>query len=205
VSTPNTYINPSQFNLSQTLDREIVIGPLKLNASDLPVPQEVSDAVNDINKAMLAIFVFYILGIAFSGLSFLACIAAFGMNTTSRLVPLINTIIAALAALTLGIGSALTTAVAKKGEEEINERGQEVGISAQAGVKFMIISWVAFGTSFVAVLFWIASACVGRRTKRNSQYPDSEKPVRRSTSIDPAGRPLHGVRFFSGRRGKQGR
>ena len=60
-----------------------------------------------------------------------------------------------LGTLALMLGSAVTTAVARKGVAKINEAGDDTGIAAIAGRKFMILSWVAFGLMAAALLAWL--------------------------------------------------
>jgi hypothetical protein len=201
---PVTNFVSSQFNLSSILNQEIELGPLDLKASDLPLPDSVTDAINTLNSAMLAIFVFYVLGIVFSGLSFLACIATLSLNSTSWVIALFNSILSGLATLTYGIGSAITTAVAKRGESQINEMGDDVGITATAGNKFLIITWVAFGATFLAFLVWNTSCCMGLWARvKNPRHTDTEKPVGRHGS-DGSTKPLAGVRFSRFGRKKDG-
>lgn len=165
-----------QFNLTEVLDHEISVGPLDLNPADLPIPDEINDAINYVNGFLLAIFVLFCIGAGFAGLSFLAGIAALstgGMGRSrngavktgpSRGMSLINAILTGLAALALAIGAAITTAVAKKGQGEINDKGSEVGISANAGTKFIIITWVSFATMFLALVYWVVAGIKGRKT-----------------------------------------
>ncbi|KAM0810890.1 putative Actin cortical patch SUR7/pH-response regulator pali [Seiridium cardinale] len=169
-----------QFNLTEVLDHEISVGPLDLNAADLPIPDDITDAINYLNGFLLAIFVLFCIGAGFAGLSFLASIAALstgGMGKSragttrtgpSRLMSLINAILSGLAALALMVGAAITTAVAKKGQEKINDKGSEVGISANAGTKFIIITWVSFATMFVTLLYWVVAGIKGRKTTTTS-------------------------------------
>ncbi|KAK6192987.1 hypothetical protein LQW54_012911 [Pestalotiopsis sp. IQ-011] len=186
----------TQFNLTEVLDREISVGPLDLNPADLPIPDDITDAINYLNGFLLAIFVLFCIGAGFAGLSFLGGIAAISLSGTSktgktgpsRLVSLVNFILTGLASLALLIGAAITTAVAKKGQEKINDKGSEVGISANAGTKFIIITWVSFAVMFVAALYWIvagirgrSSATTGRRRGPPGKFWYREKKTRHSS------------------------
>ncbi|ORY63062.1 actin cortical patch SUR7/pH-response regulator pali [Pseudomassariella vexata] len=159
-----------QFNLTEVLDHELQVGPLKLNLNQLGFPEDIQDFIDYLNSFLLAIFVFYVLGSALAGLSFLLCIVELTLRNQSTLIRISGIITAGLSALTLGVGSAITTAVAKKGESEINEKGDDVGISANAGGKFMIISWVSFGAMFVAFIVWLLSFCMGRKKTRGASH-----------------------------------
>lgn len=187
------------FNLTEVLDKEIDAGPLDIDLTKVQVPEAVQDAIDMLNAALFAIFIFYVLGSAFSGLSFLFCIAALSARFRERdghkKTILFNAASAGLAALTLLVGSVMTTVVANQGSRAINEAGEEAHISAITGRKFMIISWVAFGLMAAAFSIWTVS-CFFPRKDRWSQGPrrsDAEKG-RASTSSD------RGLLGFFGRR-----
>lgn len=167
-----------QFNLTEVVNHEISFGPLDLNPADLPIPDEITDAINYVNGFLLAIFVVFCIGAGFAGLSFLASIAALSMGARSqagtvksgpsRGISLINTILSGLAAVALAIGAVTTTVIAKRGQNDINKKGGEVGISANAGTKFIIITWVSFASMFVAFLYWIVASIKGRKASASS-------------------------------------
>ncbi|KAK7956877.1 sur7 protein [Apiospora aurea] len=165
-----------QFNLSSVLDREIEVGPLDLNPADLKIPEGIQEAINYLNGFLLAIFALYVIGIGFSGIVFLLCIGALTIGP-STLFSVASAITATLAALALGIASAISTAIAKKGASEINDKGDDVGISAKAGGKFMIITWVAFGSIVVALISWIGIWLKNRRSgvPRKQHRSDKER------------------------------
>lgn len=177
-------------NLTEILDKEIDLGPLNINAADLKLPEKVQDAIDLLNGCLLAVFVFYVLGSAFSGLGFLLAIAALALSRkplgNQKFIILLNGANAFLGALTLMIGSALTTAVANKGAAQINDAGGDAGIAAVAGRKFLVISWVAFGLMGATLLFWTAACCFprkGRWDQGRSAY-HQEKTARPSVSSD---------------------
>ncbi|KAI1097594.1 hypothetical protein F4804DRAFT_159885 [Jackrogersella minutella] len=153
------------FNLTDVLQKEIDAGPLKLNASDIPIPDSIQETIDYLNSFLLATFVLYVLGSGFSGLSFLSCIVVLTLrrSTINRVSIIINIVLAALATLCLAISSAIATAISKKGVSEINSAGDDVGISAIEGTKFMTISWVAFAVMFVTLLFWSVPCCLPRK------------------------------------------
>ncbi|KAI0483143.1 hypothetical protein GGR56DRAFT_623091 [Xylariaceae sp. FL0804] len=159
------------FNLTETIYDEISEGPLNgtLTTKEIRelLPDEVQTAVDYLNEFLLALFVFYVLGAAFSGLSFLFCIATLTLRrkSISGAIVLANLVVDTLAVLALVVASAIVTAVSKKGVSKINEKGEDLGISAVAGTKFMIISWVAFAVMFVSLIFWCAVCCVPQRSR----------------------------------------
>jgi hypothetical protein len=161
-----------QFNLSGVLDHELSVGPLDLNLADLKLPDAIQEAVDYLNKFLLGIFVITCIGAGFAGLAFLVCIAEVSMSfrpsssasaSSGRGRALIQVILSGLSALALMIAAAMITGVAEKGKSEINDKGGDVGISAHAGTKLMIVSWVAFAVMFVALLYWVGILFMGRR------------------------------------------
>ncbi|KAI4865118.1 hypothetical protein F4820DRAFT_308555 [Hypoxylon rubiginosum] len=170
------------FNLTEVLQREIDEGPLDINAADVPIPDSIQQTIDYVNSFLLAAFVLYVLGSAFSGLSFLSCIVVLTLrrDVIGRGTILINAALSAPAVLALAVGSAIATAVSKRGVAEINDRGAEAGISAVEGTKFMIVSWVAFAVMFVALLFWCVACCLPRR-RGSAAAGWGEKAPRAST------------------------
>ncbi|KAH0433235.1 SUR7 protein [Colletotrichum camelliae] len=175
VTAPNVWLNVSactqpkpgpNVNLTKMLDQELSVGPLRLSLADLDWPDTIEDALDKVNKALLAIFVLYVLGIGFSGLAILGSFAAFFLGPAKR-VTIPNFTFAILAAIVLFAGSLVTTIGAKKGAEQLNDVGEDVGLSAEAGQNFMIISWVAFAVMAASAVYWVSQCCVARRsTKR---------------------------------------
>ncbi|KAI1336277.1 hypothetical protein F5Y15DRAFT_395054 [Xylariaceae sp. FL0016] len=143
----------------------------------LVVPDDIQDAVDYLNGFLLALFVFYVLAAGFSGISFLFCIIVMVLRRKdiSRGIIWMNVVIDTLAVLMLTIASATVTAISNKGVKEINDKGQDIGISGIRGTKIIILSWVAFGVMFLTLVFWSAYACgcAGRSaTKRSSKDPE---------------------------------
>ncbi|TDZ40640.1 SUR7 family protein pun1 [Colletotrichum spinosum] len=174
VTAPNPWLNVTKctqprpgpnVNLTKMLDQELSIGPMQISLADLEWPDSLEDALDKVNKALLAIFVLYVLGIAFSGLAILGSLAAFFLGFKKRMT-VTNFVFAFLAALVLFAGSLVTTIGAKEGAKQINDLGDDVRISADVGQKFMIISWVAFAVMAAAAVYWVTQFCVDRRSRR---------------------------------------
>lgn len=147
------------------LDQELSVGPLRLSLADLDWPDTIEDALDKVNKALLAIFILYVLGIGFSGLAILGSLAAIFLSS-SKGVTIVNFIFAILAAVVLFAGSLVTTIGAREGTKQINDLGDDIGLSADVGTKFMIISWVAFAVMAAAAVYWVTQCCVTRRTTK---------------------------------------
>ncbi|TRX93126.1 hypothetical protein FHL15_005994 [Xylaria flabelliformis] len=165
VSNPSAWYNLTnctaqqpglRLNLSEILDHEIQAGPLKLNLNQLPIPEKVQDAVDIVNNALLALFVFYALAGGLAGLSFLLSLAVliFLRKRVTKPVVWANTGIAGLGTFFLLVGSAVITYVNNKGVEEINKAGKDVGISGIKGTKLITLSWITFGLMAFTALYW---------------------------------------------------
>lgn len=152
-------------NLTKMLDQELEIGPLSISIADLEWPDSIEDTLDKVNKFLLAIWVLYVLAIGFSGLSILGSLAAFFMGFKKSMT-VTNFIFAFLATLVLFAGSLITTIGAKEGAKQITDLGEDIGIAASAGQKFMIISWVSFAVMFAAAIYWVTQFCVERRPRK---------------------------------------
>lgn len=152
-------------NITELLDHELKVGPVHLNAAALSFPQGIQRQVDKLNSLLLAVFVFYVLGIGFSGLAMLLCVAGF-FFVLSRVVMLSNLAAAALAGLTYLIGSLIVTIGAREAASTISDFGEDVGVSADAGQKFIILSWVAFALMAVATVYWFAELWIDRRNRK---------------------------------------
>ncbi|KAI1264190.1 actin cortical patch SUR7/pH-response regulator pali [Xylariaceae sp. FL1019] len=173
-----------RLNLSAILDHEIDVGPLDLNLNQVPIPDKVQTAINLVNDALKALFVIYVLAIAFSGLSaLLSALAGVAMlfrknEHQLRIIYLSNVAISSIATLLLLISSAIVTYVNNKGVEEINDAGKDVGISGIKGLKFITLTWVAFGLAAASTLVWMVAFFKDRmpfgRGARSSGFRKSE-------------------------------
>ncbi|KAI0596479.1 actin cortical patch SUR7/pH-response regulator pali [Biscogniauxia sp. FL1348] len=179
ATTPGAWYNSTnctaqqpgvQFNLSNIVAMEISAGPLNIDVVDLLLPEGVQETIDTLNKYTRVAFVLYVLGSVLSGLSFLACVAVLTLkwrqdgdgSGIGRPTLLANLALTGLATLVLAIGSAVATAIERRGVAEINDRGAGAGITGIAGPKFLVISWLAFAVMLVALLFWAVPFCLPR-------------------------------------------
>ena len=154
-------------NLTDIVDHELKIGPVHLNLADIDWPPTLQKQLDKLNALLLAIFVLYVLGIAFAGLAILAAAAALFL-ALRRAITLANFALAALAALALLVGSIIITVGANEAANTINDIGEDVGVSATAGHKFIVLSWVAFAVMAAASLFWMLDFCFDWRARRRA-------------------------------------
>lgn len=156
------------FDPRETLQRELNASGHgdRINLEDLEWPSELDDGIHALEVASNAMFVLYCLGAAFAFVALVAALA--GIFFSGRLSATVNIIIDLLAFLSVGIASAIATAIAVKATQLINDKGESIGISAQKGTKFLIITWVATALLLVASLVWCVDCVAGRRRRRVS-------------------------------------
>lgn len=140
----------------------------EVTLNDLNWPEDIQTGINTLNALMAAMFVLYVIAICFIFLALLA--ALFAVLTSGRLSACLNFMIATLAFLAIGLASALVTAVMVKGSSIINRYGNDIGLQASYGGKFLAITWAATGVMLIALLAWIVEFCVGRRSSKRQNY-----------------------------------
>ncbi|KAF7544901.1 hypothetical protein G7Z17_g9589 [Cylindrodendrum hubeiense] len=154
-----------RFDLNKMINKELSVGPLDITLDDLNWPDSIDDAINTLNSALLALFIFYVLGVGFSGLAMLACVAGFFL-AGRRSVTIGNLTLAALAATSITVGSIIGTVAAHKGADKINDLGEDIGLSASIGSKFIALTWVSSAFMIAAAVYWTAQICLMRRDKK---------------------------------------
>lgn len=141
---------------------------VNVTLQDLKWPEDIDNGIKALNALMAAMFVLYVIAIC---LIFIALLAAvFAVLASGRLSACVNFLIATLAFLAIGLASALVTAVVVKATHLINQYGNDIGIAAYWGGKFLALTWAATGLMFVVVLAWVVEFCVGRRGRRETVY-----------------------------------
>jgi len=170
-----------RFNLTEILNHEISVGPIKFNTNQIPLPDAIEKAIEDFNSALFALFVLFVLGAALSGFSILLNLVSIFFSfvwsrrgshkrdSGHKKTIIGNAVFNFLATIVLAVAAAIATVIGKKASSEITEAGDEVGISANAGMKFIGICWGAFGAMFLAFVFWSSLCCFPRVTYRRSR------------------------------------
>lgn len=158
------------FNATDALQQSLTKANASITLSQLKWPSELEDALNTLRVAAEATFVLYCIGI---GLMFIALLFSLaGIFSTGRLVAFLNVIVAFLAFLSIGIASAIVTAIIVKGSNAINKYGKQIGVEADRGRKFEAITWASTGLMLVVSLAWILETCIGHRRR---SYPNNNK------------------------------
>ncbi|KAM0524441.1 hypothetical protein ACHAPE_000535 [Trichoderma viride] len=177
LNTTNcTHSSPSnRFNLTEILNQELSIGPLDISLADIDWPDSIEEKISDLNNALLALFIFFVLGVGFSGLSMLACIPAFLLGD-KKIILFINTALASLAAATITLGSIVVTAASSIAANAINKAGEKITLVASKGTKFYIISWIASIFMIITSLFWIGKfAMLWKKEKKDRERYSKER------------------------------
>lgn len=150
------------FDISKQLNSELEVGPLHINLSDVDWPDEIQNGLNALNTAVDATFVLYAIGIAAAGCAILASVVAVFLHG-SRLISFGNWGLASLSFFALLIASIIVTVVQAKATDEINKYGNDIGVSASKGRKYLILTWVSVASMFLASMAWVAEFCeIGR-------------------------------------------
>lgn len=154
--------DPTQI-LEDTLNKTTGVN---VTLDDLKWPKDIQTGIAALNALMGAMFVLYVIAIVFIFLCLCAALA--GVITAGRLSACVNFLLATLAFLAIGLASALVTAVVVKGANVINKYGNDIGLEASWGRKFMAMTWAATGLMLLVVLAWIVEFCRGRRVKKET-------------------------------------
>jgi hypothetical protein len=114
----------------------------KVTLDDLKWPQDIDNGIRALNALMAAMFVLYIIAIMVATLAFIA----------------------------IGLASALVTAVMVKATGIINQYGNDIGVEANWGGKFLGLTWAATALMLVVLIAWVVEFCIGRRQTKRTPY-----------------------------------
>jgi len=147
------------FDPTAILQKELKKG---VSLKDIKWPDAIQDGLRALSTAARAMFVMYMIGIATVGLMILTSLAGL---SGSRLLSIVNFLLGNLAFLSLGIASAIATAIAIKSSNVINKYGADIGIAAYKGGKYLAMTWAATALAFIAALAWVVEFCLGRKRR----------------------------------------
>jgi len=173
-----TYCSPVHglyaFDPVAILETELIAG---VSITDLGIPSQVEDGAKALAVAYKAMFICYVVGIALSGLCVLLSLTIGWLE--SRAVAGIAGILSILAALALGVGAAIATAIAVILKDVINKNmGDRLNVWAKNdGGKFMGLSWAAVFAMFVAMIYWGIGCCCcsGSAARRRKEKREQEQ------------------------------
>ncbi|KAG9244904.1 actin cortical patch SUR7/pH-response regulator pali [Calycina marina] len=158
------------FDITQTIDDQLHLGKYNISLTDIDWSDKLQDGINALNVAMDATFVLYAIGIAAAGLAILTSLIAFFLHG-SRLISFGNWGLASIAFIAFLICSIIITIVQKKFTSIINKYGNDIGLYAHRGSKYLVITWVATAVMFLAMVAWVVEFCIGRK-KRSREYTE---------------------------------
>jgi SUR7/PalI family len=161
-----------EFDPGAALQRTLDETNTGVTLSDLGWPADLDKGIRALRDSMRATFVLYCIGVSFAFLALVAFVIwMFGPSAGGdRGRPFACTVLSFLSFFTLGIASAIATAVAVKGNNVIDKYGKAIGVEAERGNRYLALTWVATALMFVATLFGCAGMCFGRRKHRVRQY-----------------------------------
>lgn len=190
------------YNVSAYLDHGLEIGPFELTLNDLGFTDDLQGAVDKLAGIVKAYTIILILGVAFTGLSLLASIAAlFLSNSREHVMLLANLVIATLAVTLLIIGGLLVTIGAHMGAKEANAMGDDIGLNIRAGTGYTVITWVAVGLMLTVFACWLSrflkfrKGKTGRVAGSRKHARDSEESGAYYEGNRPEMRAASGVKF----------
>ncbi|KAF2270368.1 hypothetical protein CC78DRAFT_506893 [Lojkania enalia] len=154
------------FNPNEIIERTLNESGVDVTLDDLQWPDDIQTGIDALRIIQRTAFVLYCIAIALIGISLLVSAAA--LFTSGRLSACLNVMVSVLAFLAIGLASALVTAVIVKGGDLINEYGDEIGLEAHKGSKFMAITWGATAAMLVALVDWCLETCIGHRRRKHA-------------------------------------
>ena len=152
TSCSNTTIN-NHFNPKQTLAEQLKENTNgEIDLTDLEWPSEIDDGLNALKLAQKAVFVFYCIAIASIFLALVFAIV--GVFSDGRLSALTNLLTDGLAFFAILLASAIVTVIAVKSTNLINKYGEDIGVHANKGNKFLALTWSTMGVVFLSWCIW---------------------------------------------------
>ncbi|KAF2705303.1 hypothetical protein K504DRAFT_388614 [Pleomassaria siparia CBS 279.74] len=157
------------FNPTDIVQRALNESGVDVTLADLDWPADIQKGIDTLRVVQKTVFVLYCIAI---GLIFVSLIAALpAIFSSGRMAACLNVMVSTLGFVAIGLASALVTAVIVKGSNVVNKYGNEIGLEAQKGGKFLALTWAATALMFVTVLVWTFETCCGhRRRQRDAGY-----------------------------------
>lgn len=139
------------------LDKQLGVGPFQLNLADLGLTNDIQDKLDDVPKIIQAIVAMYIIGAIFVLLSLFGSCGAIALipNAAGRTIVMGNLGLAGVAVFFLLIGNLITTIGSGVVVEKVTDLGDDIGLSAVRGGKFLALSWGAFVLMLLTMFYWV--------------------------------------------------
>jgi len=162
---------PFSFNPIAILESELLQG-LTLEQVGFPTA-DVDRVVSALEAAYKAMSICYLVGTILAGVSIVTGLVAF---RPSRLLEAVNHLVALLAFVLLGVGSAIATTIAIRVKDVFNQRAAAVNVSATHSVRFLGMTWAAVVCMLLVSLLWCCVCCCGGHSRKES-WRDSQVPM----------------------------
>ncbi|KAF2756382.1 hypothetical protein EJ05DRAFT_63774 [Pseudovirgaria hyperparasitica] len=139
----------------------------------LNFPNEIITALDALRIAYRAMFTLYVVTICLCFIMFVIS-AIYIFTHGSRITACVVIIISLLTFVASGAASGVATAVNVIGANAINQYGDQVGIEADMGRKFLALTWAGTAAVFIGLLYWFVDCCCGR-SRKSTRYDTYEK------------------------------
>lgn len=161
--TATFYFNPTEV-LQTELDQA---GYSEIQLGDLQWPSIIDDGFQQMRTAARVTFAFYCITI-------ILLFVAFGLAVNTMFLEWpatawVNSVANCSVFASILIASSIATYTATRSTELINENGQQVGISATRGGKFLGLTWAATCLMFISSLLWCFDCIFGQRKHGRSK------------------------------------
>jgi general stress protein CsbA len=164
-----------RFNLTEIMDHQLSLGPFHISLESIKWPGSIQLKIAALNSALMALFVFYVLGVGFSGLSMLACIPAF-LFGDKRIILMMNTALASLGAGVITLASIIATAASSIAVNAINTEGKPVTVVATKGTKFYGLTWSSTILMMLTTGFWVTKfMLIWKKEKKDRERYSKER------------------------------
>lgn len=150
-------VSSDLLNITALLDKQLGVGPFQLNLADLGLTNDIQDKLDDVPKIIQAIVAMYIIGAIFVLLSLFGSCGAIALipAAAGRTIVMGNLGLAGVAVFFLLIGNLITTIGSGVVVDKVTDLGDDIGLSAVRGGKFMALSWGAFVLMLLTVFYWV--------------------------------------------------
>ncbi|KAH8585634.1 actin cortical patch SUR7/pH-response regulator pali [Bisporella sp. PMI_857] len=153
------------FDITRQIENELHVGKHNVSLKEIGWPNAIQNGISALDVAMNVTFVLYTIGIIAAGLGIFTAFVAFFLHDV-RLVLFGNILLIRLAFFALLISSIVVTVAQKKLTRIINKYGNDIGVTAYRGTKYLTITWVATAVMFLPSLAWMVDFCIGRRIEK---------------------------------------
>lgn len=151
----------ANFNLTQTLQKQLNSTHAPFTLPDLQFPQAIEDGIHTLKLAFNACFILYTIGIVFTISAF--ALGFLGVFREGRMSAFLNMGSTWAAFFFLMLASIITTVASTKAANVINDKGKPLNINAARGNRFISLTWAAVALLIVAGCCWIGEFIIGRR------------------------------------------